>query len=348
MSPYSVSTVMAMLSTGAKGETLKQMKKVFSFPKKSIMLKGYKTTIPHLNDNKDIILKTGINIFVMKGFSLLSDFKKDVKENFKSDVETVDFTKSTAAAKKINEWAEEMTNKKIKNVVSSDSLGPDTGLVLVNAIYFKGDWASKFDPKRTKAGTFHVSKDKTVEVPMMRMTSRFKIAVFRDFGCSMLEMPYKGERVVMQIILPSADKEIITLDDVEEKLKEEDIRKVFEEKSFKGKVDVTIPKFKFTSTIDLNEPLQSMGAEDMFSAKSADLSGVSGKSNLFVTQVVQKAFIEVNEEGSEAAAVTVVQTNTRSISLPTIFKADRPFMFFIRDNQTGMLLFQGRVSDPSL
>merc|ERR1719244_1255155 len=136
----------------------------------------------------------------------------------------------------------------------------------------------------------------------------------------MLEMPYKEERVVMQIILPSTDKETFTLEKVEEK-------------SYKGKVDVMIPKFKFTSTMDLNEPLQSMGVQDLFSAKSADLSGVSGKSNLFVTQVVQKAFIEVNEEGSEAAAVTVVQANTRSISLPTIFKADRPFKFFIQDVQ---------------
>ena len=238
-----------------------------------------------------------------------------------------------------------MTRDKIKHLIKKDMLSALTRLVLVNAIYFKGDWATKFDPKLTKEQDFSVSPSITVKASMMMQEKKFNWAYLETLASSMVELPYKGDRIVMQVLLPG---ERHGLGELEEKLENQNIQELFEKKSFVTKVNIQLPKFKLEQTIPLTEHLTNLGMKDMFSEGLADFSGIDGSKQLFVSNVVQKAFIEVNEEGSEAAAATAAVMEMKCMPAPPEqFVADHPFIFFLRDKTTGMLLFQGRVVNPT-
>ena len=235
-----------------------------------------------------------------------------------------------------------------------------TRLVLVNAIYFKGDWASKFDAKKTtnEVGSilnfqsyeyllqdFHLDDGTTKKVPMMRQTKKFQFAILNELSASMLELPYTGDRLSLQLVLPRQGNNLAAL---EQKLRTADLQQLFDSNREEEKVAVSMPRFKLEQTIPLKDQLNNLGMTDMFVADKADFSAIDGSRNLYVSEVVQKAFIEVNEEGSEAAAATGAVMMMRSMPMPPEeFRADRPFLFFLRDKLTGMLLFQGRVADPS-
>jgi serine protease inhibitor len=238
-----------------------------------------------------------------------------------------------------------MTRDKIKHLIKKDMLSALTRLVLVNAIYFKGDWAAQFDPKLTKEQDFSVSPSITVKASMMMQEKKFNWAYLETLASSMVELPYKGDRIVMQVLLPG---ERHGLGELEEKLENQNIQELFEKKSFVTKVNIQLPKFKLEQTIPLTEHLTNLGMKDMFSEGLADFSGIDGSKQLFVSNVVQKAFIEVNEEGSEAAAATAAVMEMKCMPAPPEqFVADHPFIFFLRDKTTGMLLFQGRVVNPT-
>ena len=218
-------------------------------------------------------------------------------------------------------------------------------LVLANALYFKGDWATKFDAKRTKTAQFY-NGDGEVEVEMMQLERKFYWATVSSLDCAVLELPYKGDRIVMQILLPN--QRTAGLADLESKLQSVDLQKLFDEEKFNTKVNVKLPKFKISKSLSLAEPMAELGMKDMFTGK-ADFSGIDGSKKLYVSAIVQKVFVEVNEEGSEAAAATGAVMMMRSMPLPPEqFLADHPFLFQIRDKLTGMLLFQGRVVDPTI
>merc|ERR1712098_1964 len=212
-------------------------------------------------------------------------------------------------------------------------------------IYFKGDWAVKFDPNATTEKDFHLSDgESTKKVQMMRQTEEFQWAELKDLEASMLELPYKGDRVVMQILLPNAVQGLSTMED---RLRTTDLEQLFRDAERERKIAVELPKFKLEKSITLNNHLQELGMKDMFDSSKADFSRIDGTKQLYVSTVLQKAFIEVNEEGSEAAAATGAVMMMRSMPMPPVeFKADHPFLFFLRDKLTGMLLFQGRVQDP--
>jgi serpin B len=246
----------------------------------------------------------------------------------------------------INDWVETVTREKIMDLIKPDMLNANTRLVLVNAIYFKGDWQKKFDPKFTSQEDFHLRDGSTKKVPMMQQTiDKAQFAILDSLGATMVELPYKGDRIVMQVLLPEAGG----LPQLEEKLRTAgDLLELWDDAKGTEKVKVTLPKFKLEQTIPLTKHLQALGMSDMFDYRKADFSAIDGTRGLYVSTVIQKAFIEVNEEGSEAAAATGAVMMMRSMpSPPEAFRADRPFLFFLRDKLTGMLLFQGRVEDPS-
>merc|ERR1711875_143361 len=295
MSPFSVSGVMAMVSAGARGNTL----------------------------------EAANTVFAMKDFSVLPKYQELLHNSFHASIQNVDFGDSELAARMINNWVGKMTMDKIKHLIKADMLNALTRLVLVNAIYFKGNWEAKFDQKLTKDQDFSATPSDTVTVKMMMQERKFQWAYLDSLSSSMVELPYKGNRIVMQILLPA---ERHALAEVEEKLKKNNVQELFEKESYQTKVNIQLPKFKLEKTIPLTAHLNSLGLKDMFSDGLADFSGIDGTKQLFVSEVVQKAFIEVNEEGSEAAAATGAVMMMRSMPAPPEqFIADHPFIFFIRD-----------------
>eukprot|EP00091_Calanus_sinicus_P015572 TRINITY_DN3396_c0_g1_i1.p1 TRINITY_DN3396_c0_g1~~TRINITY_DN3396_c0_g1_i1.p1 ORF type:complete len:469 (-),score=154.10 TRINITY_DN3396_c0_g1_i1:132-1538(-) len=345
MSPFSVSGVMAMVSAGAGGNTLDQIRDGLSFPSSSSLQLGYQDAIPALRSTDNFTLEAANTVFAMKDFSVLAEFQELLHRSFHASIQSVDFGDNQLAARMINNWVEKMTRDKIKHLIKKDMLSALTRLVLVNAIYFKGDWASKFDPKLTKEQDFSVSPSTTVKASMMMQEKKLNWAYLETLGSSMVELPYKGDRIVMQVLLPG---ERHGLGELEEKLKNENIQNLFAKESYETKVNIQLPKFKLEQSIPLTEHLTDLGMKDMFSEGLADFSGIDGSKQLYVSNVIQKAFIEVNEEGSEAAAATGAVMMMRSMPAPPEqFVADHPFIFYLRDKTTGMLLFQGRVVNPT-
>jgi len=345
MSPFSISGVMAMVNAGANGETLSQLTQGMSFPTEEEITLGYRDVIPALRTNENFTLETANTVFTQEGFNILSEYKETLHQHFHATIQVTDFSSNEAAARLINDWVENATQEKIKDLISADMINAMTRLVLVNAIYFKGDWALKFDPNATTEKDFRLSDgESTKKVQMMRQTEEFQWAELKDLEASMLELPYKGDRVVMQILLPNAVQGLSTLED---RLRTTDLEQLFRDEERNRKIAVELPKFKLEKSITLNNHLQELGMKDMFDSNKADFSRIDGTKQLYVSTVLQKAFIEVNEEGSEAAAATGAVMMMRSMPMPPVqFKADHPFLFFLRDKLTGMLLFQGRVEDP--
>lgn len=342
MSSYSVSSVVSMALVGARGATADQMRKGLSLPADEHLHNGYKEVLPLLKSNENFTLDTANKMFVHEGYKLLDEFLQTTKTHFFASPETTNFGDSEAARSQINSWVEDQTNKRIKDLIPSGVLNALTRLVLVNAVYFKGDWASQFNPKATKKSKFHVTDSKEVEVNMMHMEKEFKVNLIKDLNAMAMELPYKGDRLSMVILLP---KEKFGLADMEKKLEGFDLHGL--DMGRKHKLQVSLPRFKLETSHDLVDALKNLGLKDMFEDK-ADFSGISGTRDLQVSSVVQKAFIEVNEEGSEAAAATGMVMMMRSMPMPPQpFICDHPFMFFIKDNLTGMILFAGRVTDPT-
>jgi len=254
----------------------------------------------------------------------------------------LDFAKSEEARKTINTWVEEKTNDKIKDLIPAGALDSLTRLVLTNAIYFKGDWSIKFKEENTKESDFHITEQKTAKVQMMYQKENFEYANLDNM--QLLQMHYKGDELSMLIILP---KTIGDMEAIESNLNLETLQSNLKQMR-KREVDVYLPKFKMTTgTLDITSILAKMGMKDAFS-NAADFSGMSERKDLYISSVVHKAFVEVNEEGTEAAAATGVVMKLLSISEPIVFRADRPFIFMIRDNATQSILFIGRVCNPTL
>ena len=249
----------------------------------------------------------------------------------------------------INKWVEDQTQQKIHDILPSGAVSEITRLVLVNAIYFKGDWAKKFKHDLTEDMDFHVTDTNAIRVPMMKMMKAKKMmyGVNQDNNCQALELPYVGGSLTMTILLPDPT---ITLHHLMTTLKVEHLMDTEEHfRMRKSEVNIWLPRFKLDEELSLAEVLAKMGIRDLFSDGAADLSGIDGQKDLFISKALHKAFVEVNEEGSEAAAATAMVANLRmaSNSKTFDFQANRPFVFFIRDTCTGSILFLGSVVKPS-
>ena len=356
MSSYSVSSVLNMILSGAEGRTASQIKQGLTIKDFDVVKNGFKDVLTLLKTNESFTLNAANRIYYSDDNFLDKSYIQSTKEFFLAEPISMNFGQPEQSRTKINQWVEEQTNQKIQELIAPGTL-VDAQLVLVNAIYFKGDWQFKFNKTKTQKGDFHVSPTQTVQTDMMFSSGTY--GVLRGIndlkGADALDMPYKGKRLSMIFLLPNIGHSLSyespsyrSLNDLEEAMsKVTDLNSIlkFEQKSA---VEVTLPRFKLESELDLDEPLKQLGMTDMFESK-ADFSGMTGSTNtgLYVSKVLQKAFVEVNEEGTEAAAATFAKFTTRIAHSRPEFTCNRPFMFLIRDNLTGMILFSGHVTDPS-
>jgi len=349
-SPASLLIALAMTCHGARGNTAAEIMKVLhvasvSSPDLDKSMKKFIDSLNGASDENNKLL-TANRLFVQKSFEILEAFKTGTREFYDAELALVDYiTNAEKAREEINHWVEQKTNDKIKDLIPPGMLSSDTRLTLVNAIYFKGLWLEKFKEEKTISKSFFVSQNEEIKVNMMHQTSEFKYFESQELACQVLEMPYIGRKMSMVIYLP---KEINGLAKLEEKMTYDNLQKSLSLlDASMDEVEVFLPKFKLTQQFDLNDILSKMGAEEMFIPGIADLTGITAEP-LFVSKVVHKAFVEVNEEGTEAAAATGIGMNTFSMPLPKpIFKADHPFLFLIQHNNSGAILFLGRLVRPT-
>ncbi len=347
-SPYSISTALVMTYAGAKGQTEKEMAEVLHF---SLSQEPLHASFSNLQSKLNAIQNKGYiklsianSLWAQEGYHFLDTFFDMTKRYYGAGLNFVDFEKETEAARiTINTWVESETQQKIKDLIKPGMINPLTTLVLCNAIYFKGNWLDEFDKERTMDADFYVSPEKRMKVSMMRETSYFKFRDFNDF--SAIELPYEDNDLSMVIFLP---KKVDGLADLEKRLTNNNVKEWMGEllNSYRSKISVSLPKFKTTCELELADVLVNMGMLSAFSLPPADFSGMTGKKGFFISKVIHKAFVDVNEEGTEAAAATAVAM-AKGISKTLLFQADHPFVFLIRENQTGSILFIGRIVDPT-
>jgi serpin B len=359
-SPYSISTALAMAHAGARNETESQITEMLHFPVSAnrrtesaskLLLDRQQFALTFGNIIKDLnnrgrkgnyTLTVANALWGQKDYGFLKEFLELIESSYDGGLNEVDFVRAAETARKtINAWVEKKTNDKIKNLISEGVLDSMTRLVLTNAIYFKGNWARQFEEKRTQDAPFTLSDGQKINAATMNQKAEFGYMETDTFQA--LELPYVDEELSMVILLP---KKFDALDEFEKTLTPE-ILTQWLIKIHKREVVVFLPKFKMTSQFSLASVLESMGMEDAFSS-NADFSGINGKRDLFISAVIHKAYVEVNEEGTEAAAATGVVMRLTSVGPAPIpvFRADHPFLFLIRDNLTDSILFIGRVANP--
>jgi serine protease inhibitor len=359
-SPESISTALAMTYAGARGDTAAEMARTLHFTLPPGQL--HPAVAALLRDRNaahdGYQLKEADALWVQQGYSLLPEFLKLNKDNYEAGLNQVDFKGATEASRRtINLWVEQRTENKIRELFQPGTLKPDTRLVLTNAIYFKGDWEKQFKKEDTKDEDFHLSATQAIKTPLMNMTSGIRWFNYFDGGLfQALEISFKNKELSIIILLPKAMEGLPAF---EQSLRPANIQQFLDQLRPTGKVIVTMPKFKIEDEFELGDTLIAMGMKKAFDAKTADFTGMASRKtmqrdgnlyNLYISAVIHKAYVDVNEEGTEAAAATAVVVNrgmTGRPSLPIIFRADHPFMFLIRDNRTGSILFIGRVANPN-
>ncbi|XP_060773803.1 leukocyte elastase inhibitor-like isoform X9 [Neoarius graeffei] len=277
-------------------------------------------------------------------------FLRDTKTYYNAKLETVDFQSNAEAERvKINKWVEKQTQEKIKDLLKEGNIDNSTILVLVNAIYFKGNWATQFKVENTKERPFRLNKRDTKPVQMMKQKAKFPLTFIADLRCRILEMPYNGKELSMLILLPDSIEDDTTgLEKLEQALTYENFMEwTRPDMMDRVEVEVSLPRFKLEESYDMKDLLISMGMVDAFSLDRCDFSRMSPSNNLVLSKVVHKSFVDVNEEGTEAAAATAAIMMLRCAPIPPeAFVADHPFLFFIQHTPTRSLLFCGRYSSP--
>uniref|UniRef100_A0A8C5TDF4 Serpin B6 n=1 Tax=Malurus cyaneus samueli TaxID=2593467 RepID=A0A8C5TDF4_9PASS len=299
--------------------------------------------LSEINDpNTKYILRTANRLYGEKTFEFLPSFIESIKKCYHAGLEQTDFIHAWENSRKqINDWVEERTEGKIQNLLAEGILNSLTRLVLVNAIYFKGNWEKQFKKESTTERPFKINKNETRPVQMMFKKDRFNMTYIGDFQTKILELPYVGNELSMIILLPDAIQDGST-----ELTYEKLINWINPEMMKSTKVRVSLPRFKLEENYDLKPVLSSMGMPQAFDSGKADFSGISADEKLVLSEVVHKSFVEVNEEGTEAAAATAAVANICCVMIVPEFTADHPFLFFIRHNKTSSILFCGRFCCP--
>ncbi|HEY9831092.1 MAG TPA: serpin family protein [Stenomitos sp.] len=347
-SPYSLSTALAMTYAGAKGETATEMAKVLHFNLEPERLHpGFATLIGDMNpgNHDQYQLIQANRLWGQKGYGFLNTFLKVTKDNYGAGLEQVDFNAREKTTRTINDWVAKQTQNKIQDILAPGSIDSNTRLVLTNAIYFKGTWRSQFQGQHTSDRPFNVTATQQVNFPMMGQISSFQAGYTEVEGLQVLEMPYVGDRISMIILLP---EKIDGLTELEQQLTPKNLQKWLRLLSH-PKVAIVLPKFKIESSLLLKPLLSEMGMPLAFSSQ-ADFSTMNKKEKLFISEVIQKTVVAVDEEGTEATAATAVPIRTlgsdRSQKKIKLFLANHPFIFLIRDRQSDSILFLGRVVNP--
>ncbi|GAB0183703.1 leukocyte elastase inhibitor-like [Grus americana] len=348
-SPVSVSAALAMVLLGAKGNTEAQVLKTLHFDKVEGIHSRFQTLTMDINrSNAPYLLRLANRLYGEKSYSFLPDFLTNTQKLYGADLAAVDFLQAyDEARKEINQWVEEKTEGKIPDLLPEGSVDNMTRLVLVNAIYFKGDWAEKFNEADTTDMPFRLNKNERQTVKMMYQKKKFRFGYIPEVKVRVLELPYDGRELSMIILLPDDIEDDSTgLQKLEQQLTLENLQEwTCPEHLYSTDVRVRLPKFKLEESYDLKSDLAAMGLLDVFDSGKSDLSGMSGARDLFLSKIVHKAFVEVNEEGTEAAAATAGIAMLCMV-MEEDFNADHPFLFFIRHNPTQSILFFGRYASP--
>jgi len=349
-SPFSISSALVMTYEGAREQTAKEMQSVLHFPADDNLRRTeYLKIFNELNKkDKKYELNIANALWAQKDYQFLSDYIDTVEKYYGGKTNNLDFVKDPEGSRvTINDWVEKQTKDKIKDLIPQGVINDMTRLVLTNAIYFKGEWVKQFDKENTTDEDFRINENDSVKVPMMQRTdeeAEFNYAENKDL--QILEMPYSGEDLSMLILLPKDDD----LAKVENSLSIENLAQ-WKKDLKKQRVEVFVPKFKFETKYLMTEDLKAMGMPTAFGL-GADFSGMDGKKDLFISAVIHQAFVEVNEEGTEAAAATGVVMMLGALpgeetKIP-VFRADHPFIFLIQEKNSGNILFVGRVVNPAL
>ncbi len=347
-SPYSISTALAMTYAGARGNTAKQMSQTLCFTLDQKRLhpafSAVETKLNEIRQKGNVQLSVANAIWPQKKYPFLKEYTALLDKEYKVTITPVDYKNKTEETRVlINTWVEEKTEKKITDLIKPGLLNSLTRLTLTNAVYFKGNWHNRFDTSATKQQPFWTTPEKSAKVPTMYKKAKFGYDE-RD-SVQILELPYIGKELSMIIFLPLKKDGLAELENKLSPQTLQDLTMYINN----VEVEVFLPKFKMTCEFDLTKTLMAMGMTDAFSAKKANFSGMDGKTNwLYIGSAVHKAFVDVNEEGTEAAAATAVAMRALSIPMPPpVFRADHPFLFIIRDNTKQNILFMGRVAEPA-
>ncbi len=347
-SSYSIETALTMTYAGAQGQTSNQMATVLRLPRGTDRVHaGFASLASAIKD--DGKASTGMQFLIanslwgQKNLAYQSAFMKIVQNQYGASLNQVDFKMAAESARQqINDWVAQQTMDKITDLIPGGALTGDTRLVLANAIYFKARWDHEFEKSSTQNEPFYLNASESNSVPMMHIERQFNYAETETF--QMLELPYVSGRFSMFVLLP---KKTDGLAELEQAITDARLNQWLKQSS-STQVEVSMPKFKATTAFFLGDTLQRMGMTDAFSTK-ADFSGIATGEPLFIGEVVHKAYVDVNEEGTEAAAATAVITLAGAEAPPSsiTFRADHPFLFLIRHNQSGAIMFMGRVANPN-
>ena len=343
-SPLSISIAMGMTYAGSEGETKEQIAQVFNFPLNDKNLHrelGSTQSQIVSRGSKGVEISIANQLWADKQYKFKCSYLRGVKRAYGAPVKRMTFrTNPDDCRLEINKWVEQQTRDRIKDLLPGGSITDMTSLVLTNAIYFKGQWDVKFKEENTKQGTFITLSRKEVPVDMMNIQEKFNL--YQGDGVQLIELPYAGKEFSMLVLLPNEGK---SLKDVEKKLALDNLNNYLDLMA-QSDVLLSLPKFKFDAEFELKTVLSRMGMPIAFSNR-ADLSRMSGNKELKIDEVYHKAFVEVSEEGTEAAAATAVVIVRKSVTIPVEFNANRPFIFIIRENLSGNILFMGRVTNPN-
>jgi serpin B len=346
-SPESISTAFAMAYAGARGQTATSMAHVFHFtlPPDQLHPAMGKLLFQMNEKSPNYQLSVANALWAQQNQNFQQDYLKLVEANYAAGFHQVNFLLAPETARTtINEWIEAQTNNKIQNLVPPGTITPLTRLVLTNAIYFKGDWLDPFDKSATAVADFHVSPVQIVKAPLMHQTGSFN---FLDGGTfQALELPYKGNALSMVVLLPN---DVAGLSALEHSLSADALTGWIARLRSAPRVIVTLPRFTMTQQFELSRTLAAMGMPQAFNS-AADFSGMDGTRDFSISAAIHKAFIDVNETGTEAAAATSIIMRATAMRVeppPIVFNANHPFLFLILDTRSGSILFLGRVVDPT-
>ncbi|MBN1946010.1 MAG: hypothetical protein JW797_10060 [Bradymonadales bacterium] len=353
-SPYSISVALTMTYAGAQGQTESQMASTLHLPLPQDQLHNVANALDielasravardTTGEAQPFQLNLANALWGQVGYRFLPEFLDTLAVNYGAGLQLVDFAGNTEQARlTINSWVAEQTHDRIVDLLAPGILQTLTRLVLTNAVYFKANWAHQFQESATEEAPFHLLDGTQAMVPTMVETER--LGYVRGPNCQVVVLPYVGEQVAMFIVLPDEGR----FQEVEAGLNDQVVSGMIESMGIE-RIRLYLPRFRTEAEFNLTQTLAQMGMPDAMSIDLADFSGMTGERDLYISDVIHKAFVSVDESGTEAAAATAVVMSLRSaaISPPLEVRVDRPFLFFIRDNPTGTILFLGRVLDPT-
>ncbi|XP_035459157.2 alaserpin isoform X3 [Spodoptera frugiperda] len=341
MSAFSLLSPLAQLGLASEGESHDEILRAIGLPNDNVTKEVFTEVNKQLRSVKGIELNLASRVYVRQGDELNPQFAAVSRDVFNSDAKNIDFAKNVEAAKEINTWVEDQTNHRIKDLVAADSLDAATAAVLVNAMYFKGKWKTPFKAEQTTDRDFHVSKDRVVQKPTMHVVADFKYGESKELDAKLLEMPYSEDESSLLIVLPN---EIDGINNLVKKLENPELLSKAMENMYSNEVVLDLPKFKIETTTDLADVLAKMNIKKLFTRGEARLNNlIKDAKDLYVSNALQKAFIEVNEEGAEAAVANEMVVGLKSFIKQRHVLVDHPFYFELRVNN--MVYFSGIVAE---